>query len=104
MKRFRSIRGRHSLIFLSASKPWFSLPACQLLHLHGSSLKCVVALAECKPDIPVTVAFTVTSLVEEPTARHGSHTSIVDQLCHKFYLNCIVQKKDQLAVRINLVM
>jgi hypothetical protein len=28
--------------------------------------------------------------VEEPTARHGCHTGVIDQVLHKIYLHCVL--------------
>lgn len=88
--RTASKRGRGSLIFLSgtatASKPRFHLAVRQLPHPESSSHQCAIALAEGKPDVLVMVAFTVAILVEEPMARHGCHTGIVDQVRHKIYI------------------
>jgi hypothetical protein len=69
-----------------------SIALGRLHHLLCSSLKGLVTLAKREPNISVMIALVVVICVEEATARHGCHTSIVDQVCHEIYLHYTAQR------------
>ena len=70
----------------------FSIVLSWLHHLLSSSLEGPVALAEREPNISMMAALFIRICVEEATARHSRHTSVVDQVRHKIYLYCTAQR------------